>query len=105
MALTFMLYLNILSHLSHLRPAVIVLILTSSPEKIIISTQMRAVSIVAMEWLLTEAPSNRATLVPASDVRNILRVKNKKHQRSACKPKGKLLKLHHYNLSFNIVEN
>ena len=63
-----------------------VLMLTSSPEKIIMSTQMSAVRMVATEWLLTDALMNSATDVPANDVSRMLRAKNKKHHTLFCRP-------------------
>ena len=81
-----MLYLKILVHFIHLSAGLIVLILTNSPENIIISTQTSAVKIVATEWLLKEVLIHRATEVPATLVRNMFNAKNKKHQMLLCKP-------------------
>ena len=87
---TFILYLKILVHFNHLRTGLIVLMLTSNPENIIISTQTNAVRIVATEWLLNEALIRRATDVPAVLVRNMFNVKNRKCNMLLCKPKNKI---------------
>ena len=87
---TFILYLKILVHFNHLRTGLIVLMLTSSPENIIISTQTNAVRIVATEWLLNEALIRRATDVPAVLVRNMFNVKNRKCNMLLCKPENKI---------------